>query len=74
MNKFSLLRRNRIRRRLNLLFLALAYIPAFALYHHAKTISDNPFAHPIIEEQTRYSRSTSDTLNSRKSPIWISEE
>jgi len=69
--KFSLLKRNTMRRKLSLLLLGLAYIPAIALHRYAENISNNPFANPPVEKQEGHSRPSDYSYISRKSPFWI---
>ena len=72
MKMFTLTRRNRMK--LQLLVLALAYIPAIAFYRYAEALANQPLVNPSIETEIRHTGSSNHTINGWKDPIRISEK
>ena len=74
MNKLSLLKQNRIRRRLNLFLLLLAYVPAIALFKYAESLATNPPPSFPLKEEARSFGLPDDyyqTQHSERSSLWV---
>jgi|TARA_R100000655_G_scaffold7452_2_gene20101 hypothetical protein len=60
--------------KLQLLVLALAYIPAIAFYRYAEALATQPLINPSIETEIRHTGSSNHTINGWKDPLRISEK
>ena len=60
--------------KLQLLVLALAYIPAIAFYRYVEALANQPLINPSIEKEIRHTGSSNNTINGWADPIRISEK